>query len=413
MAIRTSSKKITSFIFCTLLLMVPLFVSAQNRSVTISNNETCIKVMDGKHSFTLIHTGAVEISDDNTEIVSIANGGYFEFSKKHNGKKKKVKINSNRDGTLKHQFFIGFKEYPYEPEGRNWMEEMLPEIVERTNLGSDAKMRKLYESGGVSAVHDELATKKDDHLKVDYFEFLLEQDLTEADIEETLQLATKTIDGEHYLVDLMEDNTRKILKSKNGKNIYMNAMQSLKSGHYKSELISEYIDEVDFDEENATSLMEFIATFKSDHYFAEAVEDIAEQKGLSDNVLAILITESMKPLDSGHYKSEILDEILDNHDLGPKSLYALYEVIPSIDKGHYFHEVVDNVADTQRLNEQELADLILVLEHLTSDHYISESLQELSDKVSHHGGTALEAYMKVAGNINSKHYYHEVMDALH
>ncbi len=412
MTILTSSKSLSNITALTLLMLIPLFATCQNRAIIISNNETHIKVNDGKNSFELTHQGSLEISDDNTAIISISDNGYFEFTKKQFGKKKKVTINADRNGNLTHEFFIGRKKVPYIPEGQNWMAEMLPIIVSTTNLGGEAKMKRMYKKGGANALLNEMESKKDDHLKKEYFDFLLDQDLTESEMEQTLHLVLKHLSSEHFISDVFENNHRKILKSKHGKAQYLNAIQSMKSSHFKADLLSDYVRHVEVDAKQVKDLMDLISTFKSGHHISEAVEDIAEQRDLSDDALAILITRSMEVTDSGHHKNEILDDIMDHHKLGSKSLSAMYKALANIDSGHYFYEIVDNIVDSQKLNEKELTDLIFVLENLSSDHYLSAALQELADDVLDHQGSAIDAYKKVAKNISSSHHYREVMEAI-
>jgi len=137
------SKKILLVIF----LLAGLNAEAQFRVYSYNNtndNKTSIKYSkSGFDKFVLKYEGEITLSDDDKDVVAISDGGYLEIKKSVFGSKRKVVIESDAHGRLLKKYYTGFSQKAFEPEGRKWLAEMLPDIVriefaQRVNNAGDS-----------------------------------------------------------------------------------------------------------------------------------------------------------------------------------------------------------------------------------------------------------------------------------
>jgi hypothetical protein len=90
----------------------------------------------------------VAFTDDERDIKSISPGGYFKFSKTTFGNTRSVLIESSSDGTLTRTYHANRQQQPYEPEGRKWLADMLPEIIATSGIGAEERVRRIYAKKG-------------------------------------------------------------------------------------------------------------------------------------------------------------------------------------------------------------------------------------------------------------------------
>ena len=185
------SKKILPVIF----LLAGLNAQAQFRVYSYNNtndNKTSIKYSkSGFDKFVLKYEGEITLSDDDKDIVAISDGGYLEIKKSVFGSKRKVVIESDAHGRLLKKYYTGFSQKAFEPEGRKWLAEMLPDIVRTYNIGTEARVERFYNHGGARAVFDEVNFLENDYAAYEYLRMVLEKDLTTEELEELLRLAGK------------------------------------------------------------------------------------------------------------------------------------------------------------------------------------------------------------------------------
>ncbi len=83
-------------------------------------------ISDGNRTFSVRNRGDVEISDDDTDIRSIDDGGYLIIDEKIGWDHARIDIRHDKDGRLQRTFYRNGKAVAYEPEGRAWLAKKCP-----------------------------------------------------------------------------------------------------------------------------------------------------------------------------------------------------------------------------------------------------------------------------------------------
>lgn len=88
--------------------------------------------------------GDITVNDNDTGIKSISPGGFLKISMKSFGNRRALEIHSNSDGLLSYEYTEGRKEEPFEPEGRKWLAEILPDVVRSTGIDAVGRTKRIY-----------------------------------------------------------------------------------------------------------------------------------------------------------------------------------------------------------------------------------------------------------------------------
>src|SRR5688572_22784031 len=129
----------------------------------------------GLSSFNVEYRGKIEIEDDDKDIKSMSDGAYLEISKTVFGSKRSIVIESIGGGKFKKQYYEGRTLVNWEPGGREWLAEILPEVVRTTTLCAESRVNRFFKQGGTSAVLNEIDKIESDYTKSYYANLLMKQ----------------------------------------------------------------------------------------------------------------------------------------------------------------------------------------------------------------------------------------------
>ncbi len=140
-------------ILLTVMLLGFQFSPAQTEEVDDEGNVTIVS-RNGRtvyrsssngffNDYKLEYRGKITISDDDKDIVDISDGGYFELSKITFGNRRSIEIRKS-GGRLIKKYYEGRSEVDYEPEGREWLADVLPEIIRNTGIAAESRTARIY-----------------------------------------------------------------------------------------------------------------------------------------------------------------------------------------------------------------------------------------------------------------------------
>ena len=79
-----------------------------------------------------------EFTDDETDVRQISSGGYIKVSDGAWLGRHSVEIREH-GGQLERHYYVNLSERPYEPEGRAWLRQNLPNFIRNTGIGAPAR----------------------------------------------------------------------------------------------------------------------------------------------------------------------------------------------------------------------------------------------------------------------------------
>jgi hypothetical protein len=122
---------------------------------------TSISMSDDEHKFSAKIDGKIDITADETDVASLSAGGTAKFEETRAGTTRRIELASRAD-KLERRYFVNGAEQPFDDNARKFMAAATLELV-RSGIGAEARVKRLFTSGGARGVLDEI-----DHIHSDY-----------------------------------------------------------------------------------------------------------------------------------------------------------------------------------------------------------------------------------------------------
>src|SRR5690606_5695486 len=225
----------------TLLLIIlacPLFCGeafAQSASVVAQSNGTTSKwsVNDGNQKSSLETNGKITVAEDEKSISSISPGGYLKIQRTTFGNSRSLFITS-KNGSLDYEYKEGGRTKPFEPDGRVWLSEMLPELLNTSTIAADSRVDRLYGRGGTKAVLGILPQLKGDHVKSSYLAILMKKNLNKADVIAVIDAVSSNLDSDHIKLEEYKNIPASYFEDTDQ---LTKVVSNLDSDHFKAQLL--------------------------------------------------------------------------------------------------------------------------------------------------------------------------------
>lgn len=405
-----------------------------------SDGRTVIRHSNGINSFNVETRGRIEITDDDRDIKSMSADGYLEITKTVFGSRRTLIITPQGSG-LKREYYEGRTPLPYEPEGRKWLSEIMPELIRTTTIGAESRVDRFYRQGGVNAVLKEISAIESDYVRYHYANYLMRvSGLNAKDYPAIISQLANLMDSDHYLTEFLQGSMDKFLSTKESTNAVFAATKEMDSDHYKTQIIKEALRSQQASPEAVKSILAATAQIESDHYKTEVLTSLMRQPNLPDAVVADMISttrsidsdhyrtvilkkslaykglsaasyqkvlESVREIDSDHYKTEVLKDLLENK-LPTDQVFTLVDLSTSIESSHYLTVVFTEALKNQELNDEAFKRLVDRAANVDSDHYASTILRAALD-LPNLNEAKMASILSAAAQIDSDHYLTEVL----
>ncbi len=404
------------------LALAPLFTFGQSTVSTNSNDGVVKMSVRGNKDRSVIHVrkngqrfeveydGYITLSEDDREVVAVSAGGYLKISKNAFGSKRRILIEADRSGNLIRKYYEGWSQKDYEPDGRAWLTEVLPEIVRSTTLGAEDRVDRIYRQGGMRAFASEVELLEGDYVKTHYIKLVLCKELGESDVSQLIDLMGNQVKSDYYLASLLKDNYQTLMKTPEQVSSFVNAARSISSDHYLTEVLQTVASSNQVSENQIHSLLQAAKSIQSDHYLSSLLIGLMNERDLSSTTLEKLLSVS-ENIQSDHYLSEVLREAIDQDNLSGSAFNQLVSALDEVNSDHYAKEVI-LALDTENISDATLVNMLdLLRTNVQSDHYLSESLKHLMREQDLQG-QSYTAFIRAAASIESDSYSAGVFEDL-
>lgn len=447
--------KFLGYVLATVLLFQPSEGISQkradsNKGITVNhstrNGKGKIHVNNNGNEYKIEYEGDITLSVNDKDITSISDGGFIEIERSTFGSRRRIVIEADRSGNLTKKYYVGRSEKNYEPEGREWLAEILIDVVRSTTLGAESRVQRFYTQGGAKAVIDEIKQIDSDYVESRYFSLLLEYDLNDSELVSVIETAGNRISSDHYLAQILKSNQKAFLSSGRTIDAYINACKSINSDHYITEVMKQVISDRSISDAQMGSLLDITKSIESDHYVTTVLTQIMDNRELTADNVAKVINLS-KQIQSDHYKTNVLKKVINEKNMPAQAYDAFLETLDDINSDHYTAEVVMTLLDSdlkadsnsltelldivkrnvnsdhyaanifkslanRNLTEDQMITALNATSNINSDHYMSEVLLAFASKVNRSSARVKEAYRTAAKSINSDSYYGKVAKAV-
>lgn len=353
--------------------------SSRSTSVSITsdsrNNTHRYKTSNGFDNFNVEYRGKIEITDDDKDIRSMSDDGYLEISKTVFGSKRSIVIEAQGNGKIKKEYYEGRKETAWEPGGKAWLAEILPEVVRTTTLCAESRVNRLFRQGGTNAVLNEMDKIESDYVRSAYANLLMKQSVQEKDYSGIIGRVAEKTDSDHYLTEFLKNHTERFLQNKEATTALFAATRRMDSDHYKTIVIKQALKGQTASPENVKIILQAASQMESDHYLTEVLNSLLRQNNLTDGIISEIINTTQS-IESDHYKTVVLTAAMDKQGISQVSHARVVEAVKTIESDHYITQVLKNLLEN-KLTDETLNTLLTILPSIESDHYKTEVFTSL------------------------------------
>ena len=205
------------------------------------------------------YSGKFQLTDDETGFKSISPGGYFKFRKNDES----VMAESNLKGEIEYRIYDGEKNLALDEEGKKLVAEAIKEMI-AWGFDVKARMERIYQKGGSSALISEIDSMKTDQIKAIYLDRVFDSD---SSLPEDLPLILLKIESLGFDPDkslFLKKISPDQLKNPETAAAYFLVIEKMGSDMDKSGSLQHILDQDSVTEENAGKILVMSAKLGSD-----------------------------------------------------------------------------------------------------------------------------------------------------
>jgi beta-lactamase regulating signal transducer with metallopeptidase domain len=376
--------------------------------------------------------GDVEFTDDDADVKRLTPGGLLRI--KDDGflssvlRGRAIEFSADANGNITRRFWVGSSERPFEPEGRQWLAQVLPHFIRQTGIGAPARVARILKSRGPSGVLAEISLIEGSWAKRVYFSELLKTSIDAATTRQALVQAGREIDSDFELATLLIQASDRLLVDDATRQAYFDAARTiqsdfemhrvysaaLKRGPVSPPLLASLLTasrDIDSDFEEATLLIEVaklqpldnttrgpffdaLATVASDFEHRRVLSAVAERTQLTPDVTAAMLT-SAAGVNSDFELASFLLQLVKQQPIEGTLRAPFFRAVDSIDSAFERGRVLQAVAHRSDLSPETVLEVLRSTAGVKSNFEASGVLLAVA---STHpvSGPARDAYIDIA-----------------
>ena len=352
---------------------------SDNTSTSIQSNDDQLRITIKKDDCQLrIEAfGEIEFNNAETDVVYLSADGMFEIEEREGRTRQRLEIDTDRDGNLRHRWFVDGDEQSYDSAAREWFADLLPLVFRRAGFQAKERAARILEREGVEGVLQEISYIPSDYVARRYFEVLLTQaDLSGQQLREIVQQAGRELDSDYELAELL-------------------------IGVAESHPVDEAVQ---------IAYVEAAGYIDSDYETRRVLDAVLDRPGLNQDVARAMLQLATE-IESDYELAELLIGMMERHPIEQTLTPEFFQAVETLESD-YEHRRVLHAALERGAPNQQILDLTLASAmHLDSDYELAELLIQVGDLYPT-DRTIPDSYLDAAGSIDSDYERKRVLSVL-
>jgi beta-lactamase regulating signal transducer with metallopeptidase domain len=319
--------------------------------------------------------GAIEFTDDDSDVKSLSPGGHFRMEEGGWLSGRVYDVKADSAGNLTKTYSVGSSVKPLDSEGRAWLGRLLPQMIRDSGVGAGPRVARILRQGGVQAVMNEIGLIHSDGSKRVYLEQLFSQSPLSTD---QLREAAKLIRG-------------------------------ISSDGDKAQVLID-VDGKYFTGEVRPNLFEAIESISSDGDKRRVLSDILKKDaGNTDTLLSV--ARAAKHTSSDGDKAEVLVEMANPYRESGGVGMAYFDAVKSISSDGDHARVLSTLLTAHGNDRDTLVRVLSSAEKISSD---GDKARVLREAVALYSDDELirKAFLDAANSVSSDGDHQQVLVAL-
>jgi hypothetical protein len=273
--------------------------------------------------------GDVEFTDDDKDVKTLSPGGWLRIKDGGFLGGHSIEFRADASGKVERRFWSGTREQPFEPEGRKWLEHVLPRFIRQTGVGAAARVARIYKTKGTPGVLAEVSLIEGSRAKRIYLSELLKTaGLDARAVEQAFAQAGREIDSDFELASLLI-SADGLLTSDATRKAYFDAARTIGSDFEMRRVFSSALKRGPLTPAILVGVLETSTAIESDFELASLLVDVARLQPLDESMR----TPFFKALDtvgSDFERRRVLTMVMKRTDISPEATAAALTSATSI-----------------------------------------------------------------------------------
>lgn len=274
--------------------------------------------------------GAIQLTEDDRDIAGIERGGYLVISERTLFKVRELRVTAGTDGSPVKVFTIGNHAAPFDDYAKNWLADILPDVVRYTGLGAVYRIQTIVDQRGIEAAIREISYVETNGAKVVYFLLLLDRpEMNSVLLQSVVRKLGEEISSSTRLKDALVETAKKFPEDSVLTVALLRAASEISSSSNHKEALIEIARQRKLNAEAAIAMAESIEDISSSSGQADALEVLAELAPAHDDAFKAYL-KAVKDISSSSAQQNALIALLKRPDLSATTYAGLFKTVEYI-----------------------------------------------------------------------------------
>jgi hypothetical protein len=357
------------------------------------------------------YRGEIEFTDDDADVKRLSPGGHLKIKDGGWLGGRTVEFRADPSGKLERRYWVGTSERPFEPEGRQWLAQVLPRFIRQSGIGAPARVTRLLQASGPSAVLAEITRISGSWAKRVYFTELLRQAaLTPETARLTLVQAGREIDSDFELASLLIAAADKLLVDEPTRKAYFEAARSIESDFEMRRVYSSALGRGPVSASRLAGILEASRSIESDFEQAALLGQIVKLQPLDQTTRGPFFA-ALAGVDSDFEHRRVLGLLAERTDLTPEVVRAMLDSAATLQSDFELASLLTQFARAHGAEGPLRAPFFAAVESIGSAFERGRVLQSLARRPDVSAETVMSILKSVRG-VNSSHEASQVLLAV-
>jgi len=355
--------------------------------------------------------GRLRFADDESDVELLDDGSYFDLRAERDGERHRMEIERDRDGRVERTYFENGRSTEVDDDARAWFSEALSTFMVQAGIGTDARIGRWLDEGGVGTAVGRIEALESDHAAARHWSALLRHpSLSDEDRERVLAEIPRSIDSDFEKARVVTDNLELLLADPDLGDGVAGLIGSLDSDFERGRALRMAIELGDLDPSVLSRLLVLTDDLDSDFEKARVLA-LMSRDDLRDGRLEGTFFEVADGMDSDFEKTRVLVDALPLALDDPDARAEMWRTIEDIDSDFEKARLVAALAPRLGDDETMVIEALDVVATIDSDFEKARALRAFVDAAA--GSEPVrEAFLRTAETIDSDHEYGRVVREL-
>ncbi len=299
---------------------------------------------DGRHKIQVRAQGEIEFRDDESDVLSISDNGYFSVHERDRGLDREYEVLADEDGELDKTYYVDGRRTELDDEAKVWVGESILFLLRNSSVGAKDRAARILKNDGIVGLLKEIEFIESDYVKRSYYSASFASgEMSATQIRAALAHIVGEIDSDYEKAQILSEIDESALSDDETLVAYVAVVNSIDSDYEKRRALETVLSRQDIPKDVMLGLLLAAKDFDSDYERAQLLSALAED-GFDDDEVVEAYTLAIDGIDSDYEKRRALEAITKRKNLNKETVLAILKMARSIDSDYERAELLSDMS---------------------------------------------------------------------